>query len=62
MADFSTLRSFSMKLDFSECVLKSWMMVVSTGGEYVSSAHLELSETNGSMAFWVKVGEFSVFW
>jgi hypothetical protein len=51
MADFSSFRSFSVKLDFSERVSKSRTMVASAGGVYVSSAHLELSETIGSAAF-----------
>lgn len=62
MADFPMFRSFSVKLDFSERVSRSRTMVASAGEVYVSFAHLESSETIGSVVFWVKIGDFSVFW
>ena len=46
----------------AEGVSEAGMMVASAGGVFNSSAHLKLSETIDSVAFWVEIGEFSVFW
>lgn len=53
---------FFTKTAIPERILRSKTTVVGAGGVLISSIHLEWPKTSDSVAFWVKIVEFSTFW